>query len=148
MRAPKECLVLIVLLLFSTSCYTAQELRKKAESMPDPRQAEMDILWSSILSVAEEEEGWPLELARRDDLFLTTEWMEVEDGLRKRVRINVVLAPMGFGLNVLVKHQRRDESAPFDSQWKDFSSPSISEAQKAQEADLVRRIHAMWQSRR
>jgi hypothetical protein len=143
-----KCVLLLSLTFASAACFTPQQLREKAQSMPDPRQAEADIIWASILTIVNDEEQWPVDLARRDDLWLATEWMEMEEGLRKRVRISVIIAPMGFGINVLVKHQRFDPEAPIDEKWREFSSPEISASEKAQEAQLVKRIHLMWQSNR
>ena len=135
-------------LMASSACFTPQELRKRAEDMPDPRQLEADKVWAAILTVVKEQEQWPVELARREDLLLATEWMPVEEDLRKRVRFTVIIAPMGIGINVLVKHQRKDPQAPFDEAWKEAEGAELSAAEKREEGALVKRVQTIWMASR
>ena len=146
LRSGAVAALLLALAISSTACFTPEELRARSEALPDPRQAEADLIWAAILQVVEAEESWPVDFKRREDLVLTTEWMPQAEGLRKRVRFMVVLAPMGVGINVLIKHQRLDPDA--EAQWQDFSDDALDEAEKREEALLVQRVQRLWQASR
>lgn len=127
-------------------CYTPHELRAMADAQPDPRQIEADHIWASILQIVEEER-WPVDLQSREDLLLRTEWLTQEEGLRKRVRFLVIVAPMGVGINVAVKHERLDAQGE-EPQWMPASDGPLVEQERQEEALLTRRVHALWQQRR
>ena len=133
------CIVLLTAL--SSGCYTAAEMRKLSEEKPDPRQAQVDQLWSCIQTVAAEE-AWPIEVASRPGLLLATQWIERDTEHRERVRITVVVAPMGVAINVYIHSQHR---APGAAEWTDVTEPNALTRVRAQETALARRIHGMWE---
>ncbi len=129
-------------------CYTPKEMSALAASQPDPRQVEAERIWGAILKIVEDE-GWPVDVKRREDLMLRTQWLDVEEGVRKRIRFLVVVAPMGVGINVKIKHERHlaADSAP-ENPWVEIKDDQTAKAQKIEENALVKRIHTLWQSQR
>ena len=114
-----------------------------AEAQPDPRAEQVNQLWDCVLQVVKEE-GWPVQLERRQDLLLATEWMPAGDARQRRVRFSVVVAAMGVGINVTLDYQQRipgDETAP----WSEVTDPELLAQKRMEEMALARRIQLMWQ---
>lgn len=132
----------------AAGCYTAQDiqrLRAEQASQPDPRQEQVDRLWEAMRGVVQEE-GWPVALERREDLIITTQWMEQAPDLRRKVRFLVLVAPQGVAINVTVDYQRRDErlSELPQEQWGEVDDPVLSVQKKKLEQALARRIQEKW----
>lgn len=128
----------------TVACHTSAELRDIAEKRPDPRAAFADEMWAAVGELAREE-AWTLDLNSAEDRLLTTVWFESEPGLRKKVRLTVVMAPMGVGINANIKYERPDEAQA--GMWLPDESAELANRSKAEERVLVERIHAIWRSR-
>lgn len=138
--------VLLVIGFASAGCYDAHDLRKIAAEKPDPRQKQVDLLWDTMREVMQEE-AWPVELQRREDLIMATAWMPLSEEVRRRVRFLVVVAPMGVGINVSVKYQQRNPEAPPEAAWNEVTDPVILARQRREEEALAHRIRGSWLER-
>ena len=127
-----------------SGCYTPEELRAKAAKLPDPRQEMANELWVSLLQISKEEE-WELALKRKDDLILTTDWIPVEESLRKKIRCLIIKTPQAIGLNVTVKFERREGTGTEES-WAESADPALIARGKLEERALVQRIYAHWEA--
>lgn len=134
---------LVVFGLVGSGCYNAQELRVMAEAAPDPRQAEADKMWGAIGEVVQEQ-GWEVELARREELLLSTRWTPAGEGRRKRVRFLVLLAPMGMALNCTVLYERGEG----EEAWFPDEEPATRELAREEEEGLVQAVYGRYKARR
>ena len=131
-------------LLAMAGCYTPQELRAKAAEAPDPRQEQADKLWSAIVEVSGQEQ-WPVDFQRAQDRMMATRWIPTEEGLRRRVRLMVVITPMAVGVNANITYQRFDPQASPESQWQDADDKELATRARREESTIVRKIQAVWQ---
>jgi len=131
--------------LMVSGCFNAQELRALSEAAPDPRQAEADKMWAAIGEVVAQE-GWSVELARREELLLSTAWVPTEDGRRKRVRFLVLLAPMGMALNCTVLYER--PAGPEGEGWVPDEEAPTRELAGGQEGALVEAVYGRYKTKR
>ena len=132
--------------LFGAGCYSPAELRAKAEQMPDPRQKDVDLMWSAIKEVVDEE-GWPVEIDSRQDLVLSTAWSNEEpEGRRKRVRFLVLIAPMGMAVNCTVKYERRADNDA--KSWEPDEAEATLQSARDEEATLVQAVYARYKDKR
>lgn len=105
---------LVALMALGIGCTTAADLRASQRGAKDPRLVELDRIWEAIHEVMRERD-WPVELSRVDDLLVSTAWMAVPpdpaqadapEGLHRRVRMMILMAPMGMGINAKVRYAR------------------------------------------
>lgn len=144
-RHAASALLLGALLLTSSGCLTAEELRIRAESAPDPRQEKLDQLWDATLQVAQER-AWTVDLARREDLLLTTTWEPLPEQQRRRVRVTALATPRGVALNAVVQRQTLrppEGDNPEEPTWHDL--PPDADSRREEEA-IVTRIYTLWQA--
>jgi hypothetical protein len=136
---------LLCLLSTCAACYTPAEMQTLAQAAPDPRVAAAKGIWQAMLDVAAENQ-WKLDLEREEDLFLTTQWTEGQPDLRKRVRLSVVIAGPGVGINAHVVHERRTAAAgEGEGEWAPADDPELDDADRREERALVERVQAIWQ---
>jgi hypothetical protein len=138
-------LLLSLATLLLPACYTAQDLERLAAQKPDPRQEQIERLWRAMGALVAEEQ-WPLTLERRQDLIMVTQWQELEDDLRRQIRLLVLVAPVGIGINVHVTYQRRDERTdlPPDEAWAEVHDPVLQLRQRGEERAFATRIQQKW----
>jgi len=137
-------LLFVAMLASVTGCFTPEEYRARAASMPDPRQEMLQGMWDALIHVSKEEK-WTIAIARKQDLILTTEWLPVEETLRKRVRCLIIKTPQAVGLNTKVTYQRLDQRDDSPTpQWVEITEPDLIKRSKLEERNIVKRIYDTW----